>query len=133
MALNILVVDDSAVMRKMIIKTMGMIGLPLGEIKQAANGQEGLEALSKNWIDLVILDINMPVMNGEEMIEHTLKDPEMKDIPVVLVSTEGSTTRIGRLKEKGARFIRKPFSPENIRDTIYEVTGIGEDDDRENK
>lgn len=129
MALNILVVDDSAVMRKMIIKTMGMCGIPLGEIKQAANGQEGLEELGKNWIDIVILDINMPIMNGEEMIDEMQQDPEIKDIPVIVISTEGSSTRIERLKEKGARFIKKPFTPEIIRDTIYEVTGVGEGDE----
>jgi len=129
MALNILVVDDSAVMRKMIIKTMGMCGIPLGEIKQAANGQEGLEELGKNWIDIVILDINMPIMNGEEMIDEMQQDPEIKDIPVIVISTEGSSTRIERLKEKGAKFIQKPFTPEIIRDTIYEVTGVGEGDE----
>ena len=129
MALNILVVDDSAVMRKMIIKTMGMCGIPIGEIKQAANGKEGLEELGKSWVDIVILDINMPVMNGEEMIDEMQQDSEIKDIPVVVISTEGSSTRIDRLKEKGAMFIQKPFTPEIIRDTIYEVTGVGEGDE----
>jgi two-component system chemotaxis response regulator CheY len=129
MALNILVVDDSAVMRKMIIKTMGMCGLPMGEIRQAANGREGIIELCQNWIDLVILDINMPVMNGEEMIDEMLKNPEIKDVPVIVVSTEGSNTRIDRLKKKGARFVQKPFTPEIIRDTIYEVTGVGEGDE----
>ncbi len=129
MALNILVVDDSAVMRKMIIKTMGMCGIPIGEIKQAANGREGLEELGKNWIDIVILDINMPIMNGEEMIDEMQQEPEIKDIPVIVISTEGSSTRIERLKGKGARFIQKPFTPEIIRDTIYEVTGVGEGDE----
>jgi len=129
MALNILIIDDSAVMRKMIIKTMGMCGIPIGEITQAANGREGLEELGKNWIDIVILDINMPIMNGEEMIDEMQQDPEIKDIPVIVISTEGSSTRIERLKEKGARFIKKPFTPEIIRDTIYEVTGVGEGDE----
>lgn len=129
MALNILVVDDSAVMRKMIIKTMGMCGIPIGEIKQAGNGREGLEELKKSWIDIIILDINMPVMNGEEMIDAMQKNDETNDIPVVVISTEGSSTRIERLKEKGARFIQKPFTPEIIRDTIYQVTGVGEGDE----
>lgn len=129
MALNILVVDDSAVMRKMIIKTLGMCGLPIGEIQQAPNGREGLKELGKSWIDLVILDINMPVMNGEEMIDEMQKDSETKDISVIVISTEGSSTRIDRLKEKGALFIQKPFTAEIIRDTIYEVTGVGEGDE----
>ena len=108
---------------------MGMCGIPIGEIKQAGNGREGLEELTKSWIDIVILDINMPVMNGEEMIDAMQKNDETNDIPVVVISTEGSSTRIERLKEKGARFIQKPFTPEIIRDTIYQVTGVGEGDE----
>ena len=130
MAINILVVDDSAVMRTMVIKTMRMSGLPLGEIYEAANGQQGLEALHGNWIDLVLLDINMPVMNGEQMIDHMLGDPELRDIPTIVISTESSRTRIERLQQKGARFIHKPFTPEMIRDTVVEILAIGVGDDR---
>jgi two-component system chemotaxis response regulator CheY len=129
MALNILVVDDSAVMRKMIIKTIDMCGVPIQEITQAANGSEGLEKLNNNWIDIVILDINMPVKNGEEMIDEMKQNPEISDIPVIVISTEGSSTRIQRLKDKGAKFIQKPFTPEIIRDTIHEITGVGERDE----
>jgi len=60
----------------------------------------------------------MPVMNGEEMIDHMRANPEMRDLPVVVVSTEGSETRIARLEEKGVVFIHKPFEAETIRDTI---------------
>ncbi len=123
MAVNVLVVDDSGVMRAMIIKTIRLSGLQVGEIHQAADGQEGLEALNQHWIDLVIADINMPVMNGEEMIDHMLKTPDFKDIPIVVISTEGSQTRIERLQNKGARFIHKPFTPEIIRDTVKEFLG----------
>ena len=123
MAVNVLVVDDSGVMRAMIIKTIRLSGLQVGEIHQAADGQEGLAALNQHWIDLVIADINMPVMNGEEMIDHMLKTPDFKDIPIVVISTEGSRTRIERLQNKGARFIHKPFTPEIIRDTVKEFLG----------
>ncbi len=125
MAFNVLVVDDSGVMRAMIIKTMKMSGIELGEVHQAANGAEGLEALKNNWIDFVIADINMPVMNGEEMIDRMLADPEISDTPKIVISTEGSEERIERLREKGAEFIHKPFSPETIRDTILAITGTG--------
>ena len=125
MAVNVLIVDDSAVMRSMIAKTIRLSGLDLGEIHQAANGQEGLDALSQNWIDLVIADINMPVMNGEEMIDRMLEHPEFRDIAIVVVSTEGSKTRVKRLQNKGARFIHKPFTPEVIRDTVKEFLGNG--------
>lgn len=59
-------------MRAMIIKTIGMSNLPLGDIYEATDGQQGLDALQANWIDRVLLDINMPVMNGEEMIDQPL-------------------------------------------------------------
>jgi two-component system chemotaxis response regulator CheY len=123
MAINILVVDDSAVMRSMIQKTLTLSGLQVGEIHQAGNGREGLEALGAKWIDLVIVDINMPVMTGEEMIEQMQTRSEFKGIPTVVVSTEGSQTRIERLQRLGVRFIHKPFSPEAIRDTLKEMLG----------
>jgi len=129
MAINILIVDDSAVMRAMILKTMRMTNLPLGEIYQAANGQEGLDSLNQHWIDLVIVDINMPVMNGEEMIDRMQENPNTKEIPIIVVSTEGSRTRIERLQHKGARFIHKPFSPEIICDTIKDITGVEGNDE----
>lgn len=129
MSLNILIVDDSAVMRKMILKTMRMSGLPLGDIYEAADGQQGLDALDENWIDLVMADINMPVMNGEEMIEKIRENNELKETPIIVVSTESSETRINRLLEKGVRFIHKPFSPEDIRDTVKGLLSMGDEND----
>jgi len=123
MAVNILIVDDSGVMRSMVQKAMQLSGLAIGEVHQASHGQEGLAALEAHWIDLVIADINMPVMNGEEMIEHMHARPELKAIPTIVISTEGSQTRIERLQSKGVRFIHKPFSPEMIRDTLKDVLG----------
>jgi two-component system chemotaxis response regulator CheY len=124
MPLNVLVVDDSSVMRAMIIKTMRMSGLDLGDVHQAANGQEGLDAARDNWVDLVVADINMPVMNGEEMIDQMRADAELADTPIIVISTEGSATRIERLERKGVKFIHKPFTPEIIRDAIKSLTGI---------
>lgn len=127
MGINILVVDDSSVMRAMIIKTLRMSGLDLGEIHEAANGAEGLDALSRQWTDLVILDINMPVMNGEDMLKQMRESPETRDIPAIIISTEGSKTRIDRLVKLGASFVHKPFTPELIRSTINQRLGIGGD------
>jgi len=89
MAINILIVDDSSVMRAMILKTMHMSGLPLGETYQAANGQEGLDALEQHWIDLAIVDINMPVMNGEEMIDRMQENPDMEIIRDTIMAITG--------------------------------------------
>lgn len=124
MALNVLVTDDSSVMRSMIIKTLRLSGLPLGDIFQASNGAEGLDALDTNWIDLALVDINMPVMDGEEMIDRVRKNPETADLAVVVVSTESSETRINLLERKGAKFVHKPFTPESLRKTIVQMTGV---------
>jgi two-component system chemotaxis response regulator CheY len=132
MAINVLIVDDSAVMRAMILKTMHMSGLPLGDIYQAADGRQGLEMLNKQRIDLVLLDINMPVMNGEQMIDCMIKDPDLKDVPLVVISTEGSQTRIERLERKGARFVHKPFSAEILCNTVKDILGVGTDNERKN-
>ena len=122
MALNVLVVDDSGVVRAMILKTLRIAGLDLGEVHQGANGQEGLDVLENHWIDLVLVDINMPVMDGEEMIEAMRANPTWRNLPVVVVSTEGSQTRIERLRQRGARFVHKPFTPEAVREVVAEIT-----------
>lgn len=124
MALNILVVDDSAVIRAVFSKTFKLVGIPVGELYQAANGKEALEILNENWVDLVFSDINMPVMGGVEMIEKMSDDGLLKTIPVVVVSTEGSTTRIEQLKSKGiSAYIRKPFTPELVRKVVDDIVG----------
>ena len=123
MSLNVLVVDDSSVMRGIIIKTLRLCGVPLGEVHEAANGQEGLDVLAKNWVDLALVDINMPVMNGEEMIEKVRENPETRDLQVIVVSTESSETRIEMLQKRDVGFVHKPFSPEVLRNTIAEMIG----------
>jgi two-component system chemotaxis response regulator CheY len=129
MALNILVVDDSSVMRSMIIRTLNMSGLLLGEISEAPNGAEALKILKEKWVDLVIADINMPVMNGEEMINRMLEDQDLKAIPIVVISTEASQARLERLVSEGASFIKKPFTPELIRDTVMRILRIEENEE----
>lgn len=121
MAINILIVDDSSVMRAMIQKALQLSGLEIGVIHQASNGQEGLEVLGRHWIDVIVADLNMPIMSGEEMIEQMPSRPDLQAIPAIVISTAGSQTRIERLPRKGLRFISKPFSPEMIRDAVKDV------------
>ncbi len=123
MALNILVVDDSSVMRSIIIKSLRLSQLPLGEVHEATNGQEALRVLEGNWVDLALVDINMPVMNGEEMVSRMRQNPATADLPVIVVSTEGSDTRKEGLKRKGAEFVHKPFTPETLRDAVLKTLG----------
>ena len=127
MPINILIVDDSATVRAVIEKTIQLADQDFGEIHKAENGKEALEILSENWIDLVLADINMPVMNGVEMVEKMCDDGLLKTIPVVIVSTEGSSARIEQLKAKGVTaYIRKPFAPEAFVQVLKDVVGIKE-------
>ena len=123
MSLNVLVVDDSGVMRKMIIRSLKTSGVDVGQVHQAANGQEALDLLGRETVDLAFVDVNMPVMNGEELIERVRRDPAISALPVIVVSTEGSETRIARLRAHGAQFVHKPFSPETIRQTVTGMVG----------
>ena len=123
MGLNILVVDDSATMRAMIRKTLQMSGLPVGCLHQAANGKEALEVLDREWVDVVLVDINMPVMGGLEMIDCVRKNPALSNLAIVVVSTESSGTRIEEIRGKGAKFIHKPFTPERVREVLHELMG----------
>ncbi len=119
MAYNILIVDDSAIVRAVIEKTLGLCGVEVGEVFKAGNGREGLDVLDKNWIDIVFADINMPEMNGIEMVEKMSEAGLLKTVPVVIVSTERSVTRIAELKEKGVQaYLNKPFTPENIKEVV---------------
>jgi two-component system chemotaxis response regulator CheY len=124
MPLNVLIVDDSAVMRSIILRTLRLSGLPVEEVLQAENGREALDVLGNHWIDLALVDINMPVMNGIEMIDKVRQTSEISDLPIIVVSTESSTTRIEMLKDMGVGFVHKPFSAETLREAVIELTGV---------
>jgi len=125
MALNVLVVDDSATVRAIIAKTLQLAGVHVNELREAANGKEALDILAGHRIDLVFTDINMPVMGGVEMVEAMCRDGILKAVPVIIVSTEGSATRIEQLKAKGvSAYIRKPFTPELLKDVVHNVVGV---------
>ncbi len=119
MAYNILIVDDSETVRAVLIKTLRLADTGAGEIHEAPNGAVALETLGQRWIDLVLADINMPVMNGLELVARMKADDAFRDIPVIIISTEGSQTRIDTLRAQGiAGFVRKPFTPEIIKSAI---------------
>lgn len=124
MSFNILVVDDSAVMRSMIIRILRLTGLSIGEVYEAPNGKEGLRILDDKWVDLALVDINMPVMNGEEMIDHIRKNQTTADLPIIVVSTESNIDRVETIRQKKVEFVHKPFTPEVLRKTVLQLTGI---------
>ena len=129
MGFNILIVDDSEIIRSMIARTIRMAGVPVDKLLTAENGARGLELLKSNWIDLVFADINMPVMDGVAMIEEMHRHEVLSNVPVVVISTEGSETKVEKLLQQGVvAFFRKPFTPEMIRKAIVDVLGEWDDE-----
>lgn len=119
---NILIVDDSRTIRAVINKTIEIAGIPVANVWEAANGQEALDILHEEWVDIVFADINMPVMTGIELVERMNQEGIIDSVPVVIVSTEGSRQRIEDLRAKGVRaYLRKPFTPESLKDVIAEI------------
>jgi two-component system chemotaxis response regulator CheY len=124
MPVNVLIVDDSAVMRSMIIRSLRLGGIPLGTIHEAGNGVEALAVLADHTVDLALVDINMPIMGGEVLVDRIRENPETVGLPVIVVSTEGSKTRIEWLVEHGVGFVRKPFTPAALRDRVRKIIGV---------
>ncbi|MBM4340031.1 MAG: response regulator [Deltaproteobacteria bacterium] len=122
MAYNVLIVDDSQTMRKVIRKTVTISGFEVGECWEAGNGQEALDILHSCWVDLILADLNMPVMNGLEMLRELKKDEIRGHIPVILITTEGSEKRLEEAYALGIKgYIQKPFHPEAIRDVLTRI------------
>ena len=124
MSLNVLIVDDSPIIRSILEKTLRIAQIPVTNCFKAENGAVALEILDKEWIDLMFLDINMPVMNGVETVQQMKERDLLKSTPVVIISTEGSATRIQQLMDQGVSgYLRKPFKPEDLSRTVNEILG----------
>jgi len=119
MAKNVLLVDDSSTMRKIISRSLRQAGLDFGEIYEAGDGQEALAMLEKETIDIVLSDINMPNMNGIEFLREKSNRPAIKDIPVFMISTETGEDIIGEAKSLGAiGALKKPFTPDKVNEVL---------------
>lgn len=124
MPLTILLTDDSSPMRKVLKKTFKAAGYGESEFIEAADGKQGLEKLKTHTVDIVITDYTMPEMDGLEMIRSMKKDPATAAIPVVVVTTEGSSEIVNKFMEQGADgYIKKPFTPEQVRDLLVQILG----------
>lgn len=122
MAFNILIADDSETMRAVVKKAVSMAGVPVGEFHEAANGKEALAVLAKQWIDVILSDINMPEMGGMELLKEINASEDYRRIPLIFVTTESSDARMDEAKKLGvAGYIKKPFVPETIKKILYEV------------
>ena len=116
---KILIVDDSAVMRQMVGFALRQGGY---EVIEAQHGQDGLDKLKTTTVDLIISDLNMPVMDGLTMLQTVRKLPAMKSKPVLMLTTEGLESTKQRAKEAGATgWIVKPFNPEKLLQIVAKV------------
>jgi len=127
MSLNIMIVDDSPSMRKIIRRVLSLSGFDLCSCHEAGNGLEAIEVLGNTPVDVVLTDINMPQMNGEELVERLASSPTYRSIPVLVVSTDRSDDRLQRMLALGARgYLTKPFLPETLGSAIRKVLGESE-------
>lgn len=120
--MKLLVVDDSSTMRKIIIRNLRRAGVDVDEIVEASDGAEGWEQLEKGGFDLVFTDVNMPNMNGVELLEKIRASDEFKSIPVVMITTESTQEAVTSFKEKGASgCVAKPFTADQLEAVVSSV------------
>ncbi len=128
MSFNVLIVDDSNSMRAVIKKIITISGFQMDKCLEAGNGREAMELLAQNWVDVIVSDINMPEVNGLELLDQLSSNDMLKEIPVIMITTEGSEERMKEAFSRGAKgFIKKPFLPEEIKKVLYQVIGVGQD------
>ncbi len=120
-----LIVDDSSVMRKIVERSLRQAGIELAAVLEASNGAEALAVLAENKVELILSDINMPLMDGLELVKQLGGVPNAKGVPVIMITTEGSESHVVEALSAGARgYIRKPFTPEQVRDHVLPLLGV---------
>jgi two-component system, chemotaxis family, chemotaxis protein CheY len=116
---KVLIVDDSVSMRQMVSFTLRQGGF---EVIEAEHGQDALNKLASVTVDLIITDLNMPVMDGITLIQNARKLPSMKGKPILMLTTEGLASKKEQGKAAGATgWIVKPFAPEKLLATLAKV------------
>jgi two-component system chemotaxis response regulator CheY len=123
-AFRVLIVDDSPVMRAFIRRIIVLSGMEGAEFLEASDGREALNLLREQWVDVVLTDINMPSMDGEQLVRCLEADDMLKSLPVVIVSTDSTENRMRQMLALGARgYVKKPFLPETLREELERVLG----------
>jgi two-component system chemotaxis response regulator CheY len=125
MAFDVMIVDDSPAMRRFIRRVIEVSGFAVGRYFEAGQGQEALTQLDTDWVDVVLTDINMPVMDGEQLVAAMRQREHLAAIPVIVISTDATEARMERLSQLGAQgYVTKPFAPERLREEIENVLGV---------
>jgi len=121
-SIRALIVDDSSVMRKIVERSLRQAGIDITQVFEAGNGAEALGVLQENGVDLILCDINMPVMDGLEFVKQLSGVEKARGIPVVMITTEGSETHVVQALSSGARaYIRKPFTPDQVKERVIPI------------
>ena len=125
MAFDVMVVDDSPAIRRFIRRVIEVSGFRVGRYLEAGNGEEALSQLESEWVDVVLADINMPKMDGETLVKEMRQLELLMAIPVIVISTDATESRMDRLRSLGAKgYVTKPFAPERLREEIESVLGV---------
>lgn len=122
--LRTLIVDDSSVMRKIIARALGQAGIEMAALYEAGSGAEALDIVRAKAVDLIISDINMPIMDGLEFLRQMRSAKLAEGVPVVMITTESSEEQVKQAILAGAQaFIRKPFTAEQIKERLLPLIG----------
>jgi two-component system chemotaxis response regulator CheY len=125
MAFRILIVDDSGAMRSVIRRVIDLSGFPVEQYFEAGDGSDALDLLRRENVDVVFTDINMPKMNGEQLLCSMQQEESLRSKPVIVVSTDATGNRMQRMLALGAKgYIAKPFFPETLRQELERVLGV---------
>jgi two-component system chemotaxis response regulator CheY len=117
--LNVLIVDDSAAIRKILQRVLGQANFPISHVFEAGDGAEALEVMKSHKVGLVLSDINMPRMDGLQLLSQIRAVEEWKLVPVVMITTEGSHAKVMEAVQLGASgYVRKPFTPDQIKEKL---------------
>jgi two-component system chemotaxis response regulator CheY len=116
---NLLIVDDSTAIRKILLRVLSQTGLPLGDVLEAGDGREALKLMESNDIALILSDINMPNMDGLQLLRALRDSATWHDVPVVMITTEGGQAKVEEAVQLGATsYVRKPFNADQLRDKL---------------
>jgi two-component system, chemotaxis family, chemotaxis protein CheY len=116
---DVLIVDDSAAIRKILQRVLRQTGMAIRTIHEAGDGQEALDLLKSRPVNLVLSDINMPKMDGLQLLGAIKAAAEWQSIPVVMITTEGGESKVGEAVRLGAAgYVRKPFTADQIKEKL---------------
>jgi two-component system chemotaxis response regulator CheY len=119
---DILVVDDSAAIRKILTRVLRQTGMAIQTIHEAGDGQDALAVMAQHRVDLVLSDINMPKMDGLQLLASLKASPQWHSVPVVMITTEGGETKVAEAVRLGAAgYVRKPFTADQIKEKLVGI------------